>query len=477
MSKKAKITGFKVSNFKRIKLIEFSPDENGLTILGGRNCQGKSATLHAIGYALGGEAFRPSEINNIGGEENADIRVEIDGLIIERKGKNADLKVTDARGMKGNQTLLNEVVSRFALDLSAFLNAPDKAKLLLQMFPELDETLNRLKTQADAIRLERTDINRDMKRLQMQSDGMAIIENIPVEEIKIEELTAELQAVTEAISKLESMHWELEARTHEHKSIADRWRELSERNEKVVAERETFVDQEKNEVKELEAEFQRRHEEIKARFQKRKDDSVEEEAQNKKQLKEKDLQLSSVADIAKGLAKFIGDAPNHEAKKTEILSSIQSANETNTQIRKNAECRKVYAEMESARTKSDARTKQLGEIDEQRVELLKNADLPLPELSISADGELLYGGQKWDCMSGAEKLKVATAISMGANPKCGFVLIDGLEAMDSETLAEFSAFLAEKEMQGIGTIVGSERATLIIEDGMVQGASKDEDHV
>ena len=97
----AKITGFSIQDFKRIRLVEIHPDENGLTILGGRNAQGKSSCLDAIAYALGGESFRPSDINNHDGEKNAAIRVEIDGLIVERAGKNAALKITDGRGMRG----------------------------------------------------------------------------------------------------------------------------------------------------------------------------------------------------------------------------------------------------------------------------------------------------------------------------------------------------------------------------------------
>ena len=99
---------------------------------------------------------------------------------------------------------------------------------------------------------------------------------------------------------------------------------------------------------------------------------------------------------------------------------------------------------------------------------MQNAKLPLVDLSINADGELLYKGQKWDCMSGAERLKVATSICMKSKPGCGFVLIDGLEAMDQQTLKEFSEYLTACNMQGIGTIVGDTAATVIIEDGKVQ---------
>ena len=139
----AKITGFSIADFKRVRLVEIRPSENGLTILGGRNAQGKSSCLDAIAYALGGEMFRPTDVNNHEGEKNAAIRVEIDGLIVERAGKNAALKITDSRGMRGNQTLLNDIVGKFALDLGSFMRASDaeKAKMLLKMFPELEKQL------------------------------------------------------------------------------------------------------------------------------------------------------------------------------------------------------------------------------------------------------------------------------------------------------------------------------------------------
>ena len=196
----AKITGFTVQDFKRIRLVEIHPTENGLTILGGRNAQGKSSCLDAIAYALGGETFRPSDINNHDAEKNATIRVEIDGLIVERAGKNAALKITDARGMRGNQTLLNDIVGKFALDLGAFMRAGDldKAKMLLKMFPDLEQRLAELKKRSDEIREARADQNRDIKRLQVHFDEMPHFPEAPADEISIEALTKELQGVTEA---------------------------------------------------------------------------------------------------------------------------------------------------------------------------------------------------------------------------------------------------------------------------------------
>lgn len=101
----------------------------------------------------------------------------------------------------------------------------------------------------------------------------------------------------------------------------------------------------------------------------------------------------------------------------------------------------------------------------QKQDLLNQVDLPLPELSVM-EGELVYKGQKWDNMSGAEQLKVSTSIVRKLKPQCGFVLIDKLEQMDLQTLQEFGAWLEQEQLQAIAARVTSgDEATIIIEDG------------
>ena len=104
----------------------------------------------------------------------------------------------------------------------------------------------------------------------------------------------------------------------------------------------------------------------------------------------------------------------------------------------------------------------------EKLALLDGADLPLDGLTVS-EGQLLYNNQQWDCMSGSEQLKVATAIVRKLNPECGFVLIDKLEQMDNTTLEEFGAWLNKEGLQAICTRVskGAE-CSIIIEDGSAE---------
>lgn len=84
------------------------------------------------------------------------------------------------------------------------------------------------------------------------------------------------------------------------------------------------------------------------------------------------------------------------------------------------------------------------------------------------DKELTYNGYKWDNMSGAEQLRVATAIIRKLNPDCGFVLLDKLEQMDVDTLNDFNLWLEKEGLQAIATRVSSgDECSIIIEDGYV----------
>ena len=56
-----KINRLEIENVKRVKAVKLEPSQNGLTIIGGNNNQGKTSILDAIAWALGGDKYRPSK--------------------------------------------------------------------------------------------------------------------------------------------------------------------------------------------------------------------------------------------------------------------------------------------------------------------------------------------------------------------------------------------------------------------------------
>ena len=131
-----KINKLEIENVKRVKAVKMEPTANGLTIVGGKNNQGKTSVLDSIAWALGGNSFKPSEATREGSVIPPNIHIVMsNGLVVERKGKNSDLKVIDPSGQKGGQQLLNEFVEQLALDLPKFMNSnnKEKANTLLQI--------------------------------------------------------------------------------------------------------------------------------------------------------------------------------------------------------------------------------------------------------------------------------------------------------------------------------------------------------
>ena len=123
------ITALEAENVKRIKAVALTPAPTGLTLVGGNNNQGKTSVLDALAWALGGEKFRPNAAQRDGAVAPAHLRVTLsNGVVVERKGKNSSLTVTDPTGRRSGQQLLNAFVEPLALDLPRFMDASDKEK-------------------------------------------------------------------------------------------------------------------------------------------------------------------------------------------------------------------------------------------------------------------------------------------------------------------------------------------------------------
>lgn len=155
-----------------------------------------------------------------------------------------------------------------------------------------------------------------------------------------------------------------------------------------------------------------------------------------------------------------------------IENDIRNAEAINAKVRANLMKDHALAEAEAEAERYKTLTQAIEKKRDERMKLLEGADLPLPGLTVE-DGELKYNGHSWDCMSGSEQLRVATAIVRRLNPACGFVLLDKLEQMDEETLIGFGAWLEDEGLQAIATRVstGSE-CTIIIENGTVKGSDE-----
>lgn len=408
MTEPVKINELLIENVKRVKAVQFEPSADGLTIIGGRNGQGKTSVLDAIAWALGGNNYKPSVPERDGVLVPPNLHIELsNGLIVERKGKNSTLKVTDPNGNKSGQQLLNEFVSTLALDLPKFINGSDKDKAdsLLKILG-IGDVLSQLDTKENQLYAQRTEVGRIADRKKKAADEMPMYPNVPKEPVSATELIKQQQ--------------EILARNGEN----ERKRQDAARYEQMLAEAQIAFD------------------EAKAALQKAEQDCLT------ARKSAEDLHDESTAELEKNLAEI------------EAL---------NIKIRANSTKEAAEVEANNLQQEYDGLTEQIESVREERNKLLDSAELPLPGLSVK-DGKLIYNNMPWDGMSGSDQLKVATAIVRKLNPQCGFVLMDKLEQMDLETLREFGAWLKQEGLQVIATRVSTgDECSIIIEDGMVKG--------
>lgn len=410
-----KINRLEAENIKRVKAVMIEPTADGLTVIGGNNRQGKSSVLDAIMWALGGNKYRPSEAKRQGSTIPPNIRIVLsNGFIVERKGKNGTLKVTDPSGKKSGQQVLDEFVEQLALDLPKFLGASDKekAEILLQILG-IGNELAALDKQETELCNERLAIGRIADQKAKYAKEQPYYEDAPEELVSVSELIKQQQ--------------EILARNGENQKKRDHLAQLQNRRDAL-----------EDAVAKLAEELAVKRQEL---------DSV----------------LADV-DTARKSVKDLQDESTEELEK-----NIEDIEEINRRVRANLDKEKAEEEAKEYKDQYQALDQKIETVRKSRTSLLKDADLPLEGLSVE-EGKLAYKGQKWDNMAGSEQLIVAAAIVRKLNPQCGFVLLDKLEQMDLNTLDEFSRWLEAEGLQAIATRVSTgEECSIIIEDGYVAG--------
>lgn len=404
-----KITQLEAENVKRIKAVQMTPAESGLTVIGGRNNQGKTSALDAIAWALGGDRYRPTNAFRDGSVIPPRLKVELsNGLVVERTGKNSDLKVTDSSGRRAGQQLLNTFVEQLALDLPKFMESSSKEKAT---------TLLRIIGVEDQVEA----LDRQEKDLYNQRHAIGQIADQKMKYAK--ELPCYPDAPAEPVSAMDLIQRQQDilARNGENQRKRERARQLE-------AERQ---------------EMSRKLEELTARYE----------------------QICEDCETAQKSALDLLDESTDE-----LENSLREIEAINAKVRTNQDKSRAEAEAKSYQDQYDTLSAQIDDVRKSREALLQGASLPLEGLSVQ-DGELTYHGKAWDCMSGSDQLKVAAAIVRALKPQCGFILLDKLEQMDLETLRDFGSWMESEGLQGIATRVSTGgECSIIIEDGYVKDA-------
>jgi DNA repair exonuclease SbcCD ATPase subunit len=410
-----KINKLEIENVKRVKAVKIEPSQNGLTIVGGNNNQGKTSVLDAIAWALGGNKYKPSKAEREGSAIPPRLHIVMNnGLIVERSGKNSSLKVIDPNGEKGGQQLLNDFVEELAINLPKFMESTnkEKAKILLRIIGVGDQ-LYQLEQKEQEIYNQRHTIGQIADQKGKYAKEQPYFPDSPKQLVDVSELIKQQQTI------------------------------LAKNGENA---------RKRQRVKEIQGQFELENQQIK---------QLQEQLA---QLQAKHAKTEADLQVAQKDTSIL-----HDESTAELEANLSHIDEINRKVRANLDKDKAEDDAKQYANQYDKLTEQINQVRKDKAALLNNAKLPLPGLSVE-DGELTYNGQKWDNMSGSDQLKVSTAIVRQLKPDCGFVLLDKLEQMDLNTLNQFGDWLKEQDLQAIATRVSTGgECSIVIEDGYVKG--------
>ena len=420
-----KILSFEAENFKRIRAIRFEPTENGLTVIGGNNAEGKTSVLDAIAFALGGKKFAPAHPTRDGSVIPGRIELTLsNGLVVTRKGKNASLTVTDPEGKKAGQALLDSFVSTFALDLPKFMASSDKDKVsALLTTMGIEEDLAAADYAIQSAYNERAFKRKLMDEAKAKAASLPSYDDAPDEEISMSDLTAELTTANEQNQKRRDSIVKAEALSQE------------------AARAQSDIEQMRDQIRQLE-----------------------------KRIEARQTEMQTAARNAEAIREFL---PN-EVDTDPITARIERVGELNARYQANQKAVEAHFDAEEKESEFKAAEAALASAREAREKLLDPEKMPVKGLTVE-DGALCYNGHPWAEMSSAEQLVVAAAIVQKTAPDCGFILMDKMEQMDTRTLDRFGKWAGEHGLQIIATRVSTGgECSIIIEDGEIV-SEKDEE--
>jgi predicted ATP-dependent endonuclease of OLD family len=435
----------KAKGFKGIELIEMRPKKT-VTVLGGKNRQGKSSLLDGISAALGGKKLCPEKpIRD--GQDSACITVELDGepakmvppITVTREfyrkedgTVDSKLEIITKDGYKAPspQTMLNDLMGKLGFDPESFLRMdPKKQAEVLRELVGLD--FSELDAEYKKIYDRRTVLTGEGKKLKSQLEAAPIHKDAPDQEVSVSKLAAQLSEVHAANRKNEAQRQALramEAKASEASKAVER------KDDEIAA-----LEQQIAKARETRAMLEATHSEY----------------------------LKSVTEQTK-LVNALKDQDTSDIEK-----KIASAEELNRKVRENAKHNELAESVQAKQKEWLAASARLKEIEAKKEEMRRSAKWPVDGLGYDDTG-VTYNGRPFAQGSSYEQRKVAMGICVALSPNLKFAFLKDGSLLDDESMIEFAELAAENGIQLFVERVGKgPECNIIIESGLVESADED----
>lgn len=422
-----RIVELSAENLKRLKAITIRPGNNDMTVIGGNNGQGKSSTLDAIAYALGGKALIPSEPIRKG-QKSAKVRVDLGELVVERRftpsGSTLAVMSKDGAKYPSPQAILDKLVGDLTFDPLAFVTMKPEQQLET-LKKVVGVSFDDLESGYHEAYEERTIVNREVKQLEGQLTGLTSHNDVPAEPVAVETVLARLKQVQEHNSAIEKLN--------QQSVEADRARQDTKRRIETCNEEITTLERQIETI-------QQRKEELEA---------------------QREAEELTALELRQSLAKAetVDPAP--------VMAEIQQVESLNQKVRDNQRRRELEQSIQTKRDAATEFTKRLEAIEVEKEARLSTAQFPVAALSFSDSGVLL-NSLPFEQASAAEQLRVSVAMGMAMNPRLKVLLIRDGSLLDDNNLALLGDLAAKEGCQVWVERVGKgKEVSIVIEDGEV----------
>lgn len=418
-----RIIRLQASNVKRLKAVDITP-KGPVVSIGGKNGAGKTSVMDAIEMALGGERSIPDEPVRRG-EKRGKVVLDLGDLTVTRTvtaagGTALAVETKEGAEYKSPQSILDRLTGDLSFDPVAFERMDQKAQAeAVRRVVGLDVSdLDRARQEAYD---ERTVVNRQHKAAAAHAERLPRHEGI-----------GEAADVSDLVRQLADA--EVQA-----KALRDLNDEAAEESEQLQAMRQGVLDID-SEMARLQAE--RRH--------------LLETA-----IPESEARLGALLDRATVMATEMADTQA-------LRASIEGAAALAAKVNENKA--REAADREAARLKaeSDRLSAKILDLDGQRRARIAACTFPVEGLSLGDQG-LTLDGLPFQQASSAQRLRVAVALALAANPKLRVVLIRDGSLLDSDSLRLVGEMAAAQDAQLWVEMVEDEpgRAAVHIVDGEV----------
>ncbi len=434
-----KIIVFEAENVKRLKAATIQPKPDGVTSIGGRNGQGKTTVLDTILALVKGASALPSDPLREGAEDGiASITLD-NGAKVEmvlKTGRDGTVKRTirvEGGPVDGTpQSVLDAMFGKQSLDVGAILHASDRERRDIILRTIGAEGLAGIDQEIKDVYEERrvakrTLDARDKVLREMRSGMPGITETELDDKIKRAEdaenrLSAEINECIERVSKIK----------------------LARQREADLLSRKSIL---QDEIADLELRLEAKREALEEV-----DRGIEHAGISCGLLTEDELNQRLL-----GLRSDLSAAHDAIAGQKAAKADLERIEQ-------------VQSEVDCLNLDVLNLDRKLATLRAQKEQYVKSLPWPLEGMGLSQDGmDILFEDRRWDCMSGAERIRVAAAIQAAITPECRILLCDGLESLDEDSIRELNRWAVENEIQIIGTRVTSDRGAveIFIEDGEV----------